>query len=335
MKRSKSAPKRAKPAKIRDLQVRLKPVQQLTLGPRNARIHSDAQVASLVASIREFGWTNPVLIRPDGIIVAGHARLLAARELGLQEVPVIELHGLTETQCRALALADNQLALGSDWDEDRLRTELAALEAEDFDLERIGFNEKELARLLAAQGAADMLADPDAVPTLPESAVTRPGDLWLLGDHRLLCADGVTKHSLDAVLDDGRADMVFTEFPDLLSYYRLNRHRQTSSTDFDFETYEDFLDSACSHLIAACRGSLYLSIDSAGLFQLYQGFAKAGGSYSATLIWERAEFAGFRVDYQRQHTPILYGWRSGGAHCWSVTSPGIQPVGGKCISPGG
>src|ERR1700686_2171489 len=123
----------------RDLQVRLVPIERLIPYCRNARTPTDAQIAQVAASIREFGWTNPILIRPDGVIIAGHARLLAARQLGLSEVPTIELSGLTETQCRALAIADNQLALNAGWDDEMLRIEIAALQEDEFNLALLGF----------------------------------------------------------------------------------------------------------------------------------------------------------------------------------------------------
>jgi ParB-like chromosome segregation protein Spo0J len=134
---------------LRNLQVRLVPIDQLIPYIRNSRTHTDAQVALVAASIRELGWTNPILVRPDFVVIAGHARLLAARKLGLTEVPVIELSGLSEVQCRALAIADNQLAIiGAGWDEEMLRNELAALNAEDFDLSLVGFDTHELDELM-------------------------------------------------------------------------------------------------------------------------------------------------------------------------------------------
>jgi ParB-like chromosome segregation protein Spo0J len=141
---------------MRNLQVRLVPIDQLIPYIRNSRTHTDAQVALVAASIREFGWTNPILVRPDFVVIAGHARLLAARKLGLTEVPVIELSGLSEAQCRALAIADNQLAInGAGWDEEMLRIELAALQEEDFDLNLIGFDTHELDELLLGDAVED------------------------------------------------------------------------------------------------------------------------------------------------------------------------------------
>src|SRR5260370_12358938 len=162
---------------VRDLQVRMVPVDQLIPYIRNSRTHTDEQVALVAASIREFGWTNPILIRPDKVVIAGHARLLAARKLGLTEVPTIELSGLSEAQCRALAIADNQLAItGAGWDEEMLRIELAALQEQDFDVNLLGFEDEDLARLLAENDAGGQ-TDEDAGPDPPEDPVTRTGDL--------------------------------------------------------------------------------------------------------------------------------------------------------------
>ena len=164
--------------RLRNLQVRLVPIDQLIPYIRNSRTHTDAQVALVAASIREFGWTNPILVRPDFVVIAGHARLLAARKLGPTEVPVIELNGLSEAQCWALAIADNQLAIvGAGWDEEMLRIELAALQEEDFDLNLVGFETHELDELLLGDAVEQ---GEDIVPDPPANPASRPGDLWLL-----------------------------------------------------------------------------------------------------------------------------------------------------------
>jgi ParB-like chromosome segregation protein Spo0J len=202
-----------------DLQVVTWPVGKLIPYARNARTHSDEQVAQIAASIAEFGWANPILAGADGIIIAGHARLLAARKLGMTEVPVIVLDHLTETQRRALILADNRLALNAGWDEEMLRVELAALEEDNFNLEVVGFTDDELKDLLAEQ--EEVVAgntDDDAVPETPETAVTIPGDVWLLGDHRLLCGDATQMEAVEKVLAGGLADMVFTDPPYNVNY---------------------------------------------------------------------------------------------------------------------
>ena len=175
-----------------NLQVVTWPVEKLIPFARNARTHSDEQVAQIAASIAEFGWTNPILAGADGIVIAGHARLLAARKLGMTEVPVIVLDHLTDSQRRALVLADNRLALNAGWDEEMLRVEIAALDEDGFNLEVVGFTDEEIEGLLRDPEEVHAgNTDDDAVPETPETAITVPGDIWLLGQHRLLCGDSV------------------------------------------------------------------------------------------------------------------------------------------------
>src|ERR1700691_1675 len=168
-------------------------IERLIPWAKNPRTHSDAQIAQIAASIAEFGFNNPILVDTKARIIAGHGRLLAARKLGLKEVPVIVLDHLTEAQKRAFIIADNQLALNAGWDEELLRVELATLQAEDFNLDLIGFEDDELARLLAAQDAVEGLTDEDAIPEVPETPVSAKGDLWIMGNHRLLCGDATVQ----------------------------------------------------------------------------------------------------------------------------------------------
>jgi len=176
---------------------------------RNARTHSEEQVAQVAASIVEFGWTNPILVGADGVIIAGHARLAAARKLKLAEVPVIVLDHLTPPQRRALVLADNRLALNAGWDEEMLRVELESLEEEGFDLDLVGFTDEEVEELLRDPEESNFgLTDDDEIPEEEEHAVTAPGDVWLMGEHRLLCGDATSMEVVQAVLSGGLADMV-------------------------------------------------------------------------------------------------------------------------------
>src|SRR5690349_1861767 len=172
------------------------PLDRLIPFAKNPRTHSDAQVAQIAASIAAFGFNNPILVDTKAGIIAGHGRLLAARKLQLQEVPVIVLDHLTEAQKRAYILADNKLALNAGWDDTLLAAELAALQDEEFDVGLIGFADEELARLLAAQDAAQGLTDEDAIPEVPQTPVSAAGDLWVLGRHRLLCGDATKAHAV-------------------------------------------------------------------------------------------------------------------------------------------
>src|SRR5271168_367395 len=180
----------AKPMMKIDIQIEHWPIDRLLPRVNNPRTHSREQIANIAASIREFGWTNPILVGADDDIIAGHARLLAAHKLDLQEVPVIVLAHLSPAQRRALVIADNQLAItGAGWDEELLRIELALLHEEDYNLDLVGFADVELQRLLEAQDAAPGLTDEDAVPDVQSEIVARVGDLFLLGNHRLICGD--------------------------------------------------------------------------------------------------------------------------------------------------
>lgn len=195
-----------------DLHIERWPVERLIPYARNPRTHTEEQVAQIAASIAEFGFVNPVLVGADGIIIAGHARVMAARKLGLAEAPVIVLDHLSEAQRRALVIADNRLAQNAGWDEEMLRVELEALREDDFNLALLGFEDAEIESLLAEQeGESAALTDEDAVPEAQETAVTLPGDVWLLGDHRLLCGDSTQMETVEKVLAGGLADMVFTD----------------------------------------------------------------------------------------------------------------------------
>src|ERR1017187_5791451 len=188
-----------KPERTLKIQIESWPVDRLIPSGINPRTHSPEQVAQIAGSIREFGFVNPILVGPDGGLIAGEGRLRAARTQGMHEVPVIVLEHLSEAQRRALVIADNQLALNADWDEQMLREQLAALQDQDFNLELLGFDDQELARQLAEHEAATGLTDEDEVPDIPKAPVTRPGDLWLLGprkghpQHRVLCGDATTR----------------------------------------------------------------------------------------------------------------------------------------------
>jgi DNA modification methylase len=191
-----------------------RPIERLIPFARNPRTHTDEQVAQIAASIVEFGWTNPVLVSADGVIIAGHARVLAARKLGLTEVPVIVLDHLSEAQRRALVIADNKLALNAGWDEELLRGLLSELREDEFNLDVLGFSDEELNALLAeAPDLPEGLTDEDAVPEPLEEPVSRRGDLWILAEHRLLCGDSASREDVDRLMAGEIADLVNTDPP--------------------------------------------------------------------------------------------------------------------------
>jgi len=188
-------------------------IEKLIPYARNARTHDEAQVSQIAASIKEFGFNNPILISDDYSIIAGHGRLAAARKLGLAEVPVIKLSHLSDTQRKAYVLADNRLALNAGWDNDLLKLELIELKAEDIDLEMLGFSAEELDGLLNALEPTEGLTDEDAVPEPPPEPITKPGDIWILGKHRLMCGDSTSVDAVDKLMKGQKADMVFTDPP--------------------------------------------------------------------------------------------------------------------------
>ena len=194
------------------MQVQQYKVEDLIPYANNSRTHSDAQVAQIAASIKEFGWTNPILVDGEKGIIAGHGRLMAARKLKMAEVPVIEISHLTETQKKALVIADNKLALNADWDLDLLTIELDELLTDGFDLELLGFDKEELDKLLEPE-QIEGLTDEDAVPEIPEEPKTKLGDIWVLGNHRLMCGNSTSIDAVDNLMDGKKADMVFTDPP--------------------------------------------------------------------------------------------------------------------------
>jgi ParB-like chromosome segregation protein Spo0J len=187
------------------------PVDRLIPSPRNARTHSEAQVAEIAGSIRAFGFADPVLVGGDGDIIAGHGRMAAARKLGLIEIPVIVLEGLTEPQRRQLVLADNRIALNAGWDLEMLKLELEDLSALGADLSVLGFTKDELAKALRLVSPG--LTDEDEIPQLTDCAVTRSGDLWMLGDHRLLCADSTDPQAVALALGGALPILMVTDPP--------------------------------------------------------------------------------------------------------------------------
>ena len=306
-----------------NLQVVTWPVEKLIPFARNARTHSDEQVAQIAASIAEFGWTNPILAGADGIVIAGHARLLAARKLRMTEVPVIVLDHLTETQRRALVLADNRLAINAGWDEEMLKVELESLQEDGFDLDIVGFTDEEIENLLRDPGApVEGQTDEDAAPEEQEKVITVPGDVWLLGEHRVLCGDATQMADVEKVLGGGLADMVFCDPPYGVNYgatmkdkLRGKSHRKIANDNLG-DDFGPFLRDACANMLAVTKGAIYVCMSSSELHTLEKAFREAGGHWSTFVIWAKNTFTMGRSDYQRQYEPILYGWKEGTEHFW-------------------
>jgi DNA modification methylase len=306
------------PLKFMAAHIQLWAVDRLIPYARNARTHSEQQVAQVAASIVEFGFTNPILVDSQAGIIAGHCRLLAARKLGLAEVPVVVLDHLTETQKRAYILADNQLALIAGWDEEVLGNELASLAEDHFDPALAGFDEQEVAALLANLESEFGDQGQDQTPPVLETPVSVPGDIWMLGRHRLMTGNALSASCLEQLMQGQSATMVFTDPP-----YNVNYSGGAGAAtsrpiinDNLGAAFGPFIEQACRNILAVTTGGVYLCTSSSELHTVQKAFVAAGGHWSTFLVWAKNTFTLGRSDYQRQYEPILYGWREGGQRYW-------------------
>jgi DNA modification methylase len=266
-----------------------------------------------------------MLVAEDGTIIAGHGRLLAAQRLGIPAVPVMVARGWSDEDRRVYCLADNRLAETSVWDPETLRlewNELVALGAGD-DLSMIGFSEDDIADLvpgiLGESGAG--LTDPDDVPEPPVEPVSRPGDIWLLGNHRLICDDSTKRETYERLMAGEGADMVFTDPPYNVNYANTPKDKMRGKNrpilnDNLGEGFHQFLLNALTPMLEVSRGAIYVAMSSSELDTLQAAFRTAGGKWSTFIIWAKNTFTLGRADYQRQYEPILYGWKEGGQHYW-------------------
>jgi DNA modification methylase len=294
-------------------------LERLSPYSRNARTHSDEQVAQIAASIKEFGFVNPILVGPDEVIVAGHARQAAARKLGLTEVPVIVVDGLNESQRRALALADNRLPLEAGWDEAMLRIEIQALQDADYDLHLVGFDDEELRSLLAQQDAIEGLTDEDAVPELPEKPVSVIRDLWLLGDHRLSVSDATVCANAERLMANERADLIFSDPPFNVSVQGYTKKKLTIlNDDMPAEEFRQFLLSAFSSYkrIVKPGASVYICHSSSWQREFQNALEAAGFEVRCQIIWAKNTFAWGFGRYKFQHEPIFYSHVAGQKDAW-------------------
>ncbi|WP_291519440.1 site-specific DNA-methyltransferase [Acidovorax sp.] len=298
------------------------PTEKLVPYARNARTHSEGQVAQIAASIVEFGFTNPILAGSDGVIVAGHGRLAAAQKLGLETVPVVVLDHLTPTQRRALIIADNRIAENAGWDDAMLRIELQSLQEDGFNLDITGFDADALAEIMAGEETTvDGNTDEDAIPELSETTISRPGDVWILGNHRLVCGDATQTSSYEQLLAGQRVQMIWSDLPYNVNYANSakdklrGKHRPILNDNLG-EGFYDFVFDALSLMLPHCDGAVYIAMSSSELDTLQAAFRAAGGKWSTFIIWAKHTFTLGRADYQRQYEPILYGWPEGSSRHW-------------------
>ncbi|MDN3564602.1 site-specific DNA-methyltransferase [Paeniroseomonas aquatica] len=297
---------------------------------RNARTHSPAQVAQIAASIREFGFTNPILVDGERGVIAGHGRLLAARQLGMTEVPTIELTHLNAAQRRAYILADNRLALSAGWDDDLLRIELSDLQAEGFDLALTGFDPLELGALLAEPTAG--LTDPDEIPQVPETPVSRPGDLWQLGRHRLFCGDSTDAAAVEAVLAGVRPHLMVTDPPYGVAYDPAWRNASLAGgktarvgkvLNDDRADWREAWALFPGEVAYVWHGALHAGT-------VAESLTATGFTVRAQIIWAKERLVMGRGHYHWQHEPCWYVVRGTGhwsgdrkqTTLWSIPSRG-------------
>jgi len=303
-----------------DIQIERWPIERLVPRSTNPRTHSKEQIAGIAASIKEWGWTNPILVGTDNDIIAGHARLAAAQKLEMPEVPVIQLAHLSPAQRRALVIADNQLAvLGAGWDEEMLRIELATLQEEDYNLDLVGFDDVELARLLEAQDAAEGLTDEDSVPDLPEAPVTVAGDLWILGEHRLFCGDATKQSDVDQAVGDSPADLAFTDPPYNVDYEGYTEERLTIKGDkMSPEQFQAFLLASFRSYRNALKlgASIYVCHSSSWQREFQGAMESADFEVRCQIIWAKNTFAWGFGRYKFQHEPIFYAHVAGQKDPW-------------------
>lgn len=311
---------------------------------RNARTHSDAQVAQIAASIKEWGWTTPVLVDTDGQIIAGHGRVMAARKLGIDEVPVMVAEGWSEAQKRAYVLADNQLALNAGWDMDLLTLEVGELNLDGFDLDLIGFDDKMLSKLLA--DSVEGNTDPDEIPEVPVNPVSVLGDTWIMGNHRLRCGDSTAQTDLDALLQGKLADLLFTDPPWNVNYGAVKagnamgyKPRTILNDHMSDEKWAEFVAGFCGSFRAGTKaGALAYVVMSAQEWpSIDKGLRDAGFHWSSTIIWVKDSLVLSRKDYHTQYEPIWYGWNDGGprlmqvpdrkqSDVWNVSRPKVSEL---------
>jgi DNA modification methylase len=283
------------------VQIKTVSVEKLIPYVKNSRTHSDGQVAQIAASIKEFGWTNPILVDGESGVIAGHGRLLAARKLGQKEVPVIELKHMTESQKRAYVIADNQLAMNAGWDTTLLSLELADLKEQGFEMDVLGFDPKELDNLLEPE-QVDGLTDEDAVPEAPVEPKTKLGDIYQLGNHRLMCGDSTSIDAVEKLMDGQKADMVFTDPPYNIDYQGVKDKREKIKNDkMPDNEFVDFLTESlmgCEVMYVCC------SWHYAHLFR--EAMIRLARQPKAMIVWDKVNPAQHLDKYFKQHEIIFY-----------------------------
>jgi DNA modification methylase len=291
------------------------PLDELVPYARNARTHSKEQILQLRASIREFGFLNPCLIDKDYNVIAGHGRIMAAREEGLTELPCVFAEHLTEAQKRAYIIADNRLAMNAGWDEEMLSVELSELEGADFSIDLLGFTDAELQELLGTVETKE--DDFDLTAALEKASFVNPGDIWTVGRHRLICGDATKAEQVERLMDGKKANLILTDPPYAVSY-KSSSGLSIKNDNLDKEEFYQFLLTAFENMVNVSEtgASAYVfHADTEGL-AFRRAFEEAGFHLSGVCIWAKDSLVLGRSPYQWSHEPILFGWTKKGKHKW-------------------
>ena len=283
----------------------------------NARTHSKEQINKLRSSLREFGFINPVIIGRDYGIIAGHGRVMAAREEGINEVPCVFVDHLTEAQKKAYIIADNRMALDAGWDEELLKVEIEALQAEAFDISLTGFDDDELSDLFGKDKDAIEDDDYDLTAALEKAAFVEKGDVWVVGRHRLVCGDATSAEDVAILMDGKKANLIVTDPPYGVSF-KSNSGLTIKNDSMKNEEFYNFLHKSFENMVAHLEsgGSAYVfHADTEGL-TFRKAFIDAGFHLAGVCIWSKNSLVLGRSDYQWQHEPVLYGFLKNGKHRW-------------------
>jgi len=305
------------------MQVEQRKIEALIPYVNNSRTHSDEQVAQIAASVREFGWTNPILVDGQNGIIAGHGRLAAARKLGLTEIPVIVLDHLSEAQKKALVIADNKLASNAGWDDEMLRLELGDLQEMGFDATIAGFTTDELDALLSVTEGTDGLTDEDDVPEAPEEPTTRLGDVWILGKHRLMCGDSTSIDAVEKLMDSQKADMVFTDPPYGVAYeggHNTKKRQQIKNDALEGENLTGLFYGALSiaHTVTKDHAAFYVWYASGKSVETFAAFSDLQLKLRAIIQWYKVKsgLGAFMSQYIPNCEPCIYAYKDGSTPQW-------------------
>ena len=291
-------------------EMQLVPIGKLVPYVNNARTHSKEQITKLRSSLREFGFVNPVIIDREFNVIAGHGRILAAKEENIEQVPCVFVDHLTEAQKKAYILADNRFALDAGWDEDMLRVEMEALQGMDFDISLTGFDEAEIADLFAADDNEAQEDDFDEDAALQAEPFVKTGDLWLLGKHRLLCADSTKPEDVKRLMDGKKANVCITD-PPYACNYTGGTGMKIMNDNLKGEEFYQFLLSAFKNAYEnlADGAAIYIFHSDAEKVNFYNAVVAAGFHYSTTCIWVKQSLVLGRFDYQMRHEPVIYAFK--------------------------